>query len=123
MARTINRVELLGRVGADPELRQTNGGTAVVQLRLATDRRSQNNESQTDWHTVVVWAKTAEAVAQYVRKDDRVHVTGSLRQHSWETNAGERRSRVEVHANEVIFLDSRSDRRETAREEGGDAPF
>ena len=122
MAHTINRVELLGRVGADPELRQTNGGTAVVELRLATDRRSQNNESQTDWHTVVVWAKTAEAVANYVRRGDRVHVAGSLRQRSWQTDSGERRSKIEVHASEVIFLDSRGERRND-QEEGGDAPF
>ena len=121
MARTINHVALLGRVGADPELRQTNGGTAVVELRLATDRRSQSNESQTDWHSVVIWSKTAEAVAKYVQKGDRVYVSGRLQQHSWDTDSGERRSRVEVHANEVIFLDSRSDRRET--QEGCDAPF
>ena len=123
MARSINHVTLLGRVGADLELLSTKNGTAVVQLRLATDRRSQSNESQTDWHTVICWAKTAEAVAQYVRKGDRVHVTGNLRQHSWQTDAGKRRSKVEVHASKVIFLDSRSDHYETAREEGGDAPF
>ena len=122
MARTINHVTLLGRVGNVPELRQTNGGTAVVQLRLATDRRSQNNEPQTDWHTVVCWTKTAEAVAQYVQKGDRVHVSGSLRQRSWQTDSGERRSRVEVYANEVIFLGSRSDRRDD-QDKGGDAPF
>ena len=121
MARSINHVALLGRVGADPELRKTQNGTAVTQLRLATDRYSKHAEgkSETDWHTVIVWAKTAGAVAEYVGKGDRVHVTGSLRQRSWQTKSGERRSRVEVHANEVIFLDSRSDR----REEGGDAPF
>ena len=124
MARTINRVELLGRVGADPELRSTKNGIAVIELRLATDRYSKNAEgkSETDWHTVVVWAKTAEAVAQYVAKGDRVYVSGSLRQRSWQTESGERRSKVEVHANEVIFLDTRSDRRDT-REEDGDAPF
>ncbi|MCY3588615.1 MAG: single-stranded DNA-binding protein, partial [Chloroflexi bacterium] len=61
MSRTINRVELLGRVGSDPELRRTQNGTAVVQLRLATDRRQNGEgESQTDWHTVVCWAKQAE---------------------------------------------------------------
>ena len=70
MARTINQVTLLGRVGADPELRQTKNGAAVVQLRLATDRYSKANDgkSETDWHTVVCWAKTAEAVARYVGK-------------------------------------------------------
>ena len=121
MARTINQVTLLGRVGADPELRSTKNGTAVVQLRLATDRYSRNGPAETDWHNVVVWGKTAEAVACYVRKGDRVHVAGRLQQHSWQTDSGERRSKVEVHASEVIFLDSRNDRSD--RDEGGDAPF
>ena len=125
MARTINHVTLLGRVGADPELRSTKSGTAVVQLRLATDRYSKSNETtETDWHSVVVWGKTAEAMARYVAKGDRVHVTGRLQQHSWQTDSGELRSRTEVHANEVIFLDSRNDRSShDDREDGGDSPF
>ena len=124
MARTINHVTLLGRVGADPELRSTKSGTAVVQLRLATDRYSKSGQSETDWHSVVVWGKTAEAVDRYVCKGDRVHVTGRLQQHSWQTDSGERRSRTEVHANELIFLDSRSDRNgRDDLEEGGDSPF
>ena len=125
MARTINHVTLLGRVGADPDLRSTKSGTAVVQLRLATDRYTKPNETtETDWHSVVVWSKTAEAVARYVAKGDRVHVTGRLLQQSWQTDSGERRSRTEVHANEVVFLDSRSDRSgRDDREEGGDSPF
>ena len=121
MSRTINRVELLGRVGAEPELRRTQNGTAVVQLRLATDRRSQNNEQQTDWHTVVCWAKQAEAVAEYVQKGERVYVAGRLHHHTWETDSGERRSRTEVHAQEVIFLDSSNGRRSENGTE--DAPF
>ena len=118
MARTINHVTLLGRIGADPELRSTKSGTAVVQLRLATDRPTKSGQSETDWHSVVVWRKTAEAVARYGAKGHRVHVTGRLQQHSWQTDSGELRSRTEVHASEVIFLDSRND-----REEGGDSPF
>ena len=123
MARTINHVTLLGRIGADPELRSTRSGTAVVHLRLATDRysKSADAQSETDWHSVVVWGKTAEAVARYVGKGDRVHVAGRLQQHSWQTESGERRSKVEVHANEVIFLDSRNGRDDRA--EGGDSPF
>ncbi len=122
MARTINQVTLLGRVGAAPELRSTKNGTAVVQLRLATDRYSKNGgQPETDWYTVVCWGKTAEAVDRHVAKGDRVHVSGRLQQHSWQTESGERRSKVEVHADEVIFLDSRSDRRDN--ENGGDAPF
>ncbi len=123
MSRTINRVELLGRVGTDPELRKTQNGTAVVQLRLATERRSRDEsaESQTDWHTIVCWDKQAEAVAQYVRKGERVYVAGRLNQHTWETDSGERRSRTEVHANEVIFLGSSGGN--GSRPTDGDQPF
>ena len=68
MAKTINKVELLGRVGAEPEMRYTQGGTAVTQLRLATDRVRKGGESETDWHSVVVWDKLAEAVASTSRR-------------------------------------------------------
>ena len=106
MAKTINRVELLGRVGADPEMKYTASGTAVTQLRLATDRGRRNGEDATDWHTVVVWDKIGEAVAQYVEKGQRLYVAGRLVQSSWEGDDGQRRYRTEVHAQEVVFLDS-----------------
>ena len=106
MAKTINKVELLGRVGADPEMRYTASGTAVTQLRLATDRYRRDGEDATDWHTVVVWDKLADAVAQYVEKGQRVYVAGRLVQSSWEGDDGQRRYRTEVHAQEVVFLDS-----------------
>ena len=106
MAKTINRVELLGRVGADPEMKYTASGTAVTHLRLATDRARRNGEDATDWHTVVVWDKLAEAVAQYVEKSQRIYVAGRLVQSSWEGDDGQRRYRTEVHAQEVVFLDS-----------------
>ena len=72
MPRTINRVELLGRVGAEPEMRYTQGDTPVTQLRLATDRRRQNGETTADWHGVVCRGKLAEAVNQYVGKGHRL---------------------------------------------------
>ena len=106
MAKTINRVELLGRVGADPEMKYTASGTAVTQLRLATDRARKNAEDATDWHTVVVWDRLAEAVNQYVLKGQRIYVAGRLVQNSWEGDDGQRRYRTEVHAQEVVFLDS-----------------
>ena len=124
MSRTINRVELLGRVGSDPELRRTQGGTAVVQLRLATERRRENGNDETDWHTVVCWAKQAEAVAEYVCTGERVYVAGRLQQRSWETDEGERRSRIEVHAHEVIFLGSGNGNGQgNGRKADGDQPF
>ena len=106
MAKTINKVELLGRVGADPEMRYTASGIAVTQLRLATDRGRKNGEDATDWHTVVVWDKIGEAVAQFVEKGQRLYVSGRLVQTSWEGDDGQRRYRTEVYAQEVVFLDS-----------------
>ena len=106
MAKTINKVELLGRVGAEPEMRYTQGGTAVTQLRLATDRVRRGGENETDWHSIVVWEKLAEAVAEYVEKGQRLYVAGRLVQKSWEGDDGQRRYRTEVHAQDVVFLDS-----------------
>ena len=106
MSRTMNRVELLGRVGTDPELRYSQNGTAVCQLRLATDRRRQNGETEADWHSVVCFGKLAEAVGEYVQKGNRVFLSGSLAHSSYETEDGQRRYRTEVQAQEIIFLDS-----------------
>ena len=114
MARTINKVELLGRVGTEPEMQYTPNGSAVTKLRLATDRRRQDGEVEVDWHNVVVWSKTAEAVNQYVGKGDRIYVAGRLVNNTWEGpstgsgQAGQRRYRTEIHAQEVVFLDSRN---------------
>ena len=106
MAKTINKVELLGRVGADPEMRYTASGIAVTQLRLATDRVRKGGESETDWHSIVVWDKLAEACANYVEKGQRLYVAGRLAQNSWTGDDGQRRYRTEIHAQEVVFLDS-----------------
>ena len=121
MARTINRVELLGRVGAEPEMRYTSNGTAVTNLSLATDRQRKDGESTTDWHRVVCWAKLAETINQYVAKGDRLYVTGRLVYDSYEAPStgsgqatdGQRRYYTEVHARDVVFLDSRNGQRDT----------
>ncbi len=113
MARTINKVELLGRVGTEPEMKYTSGGIAVTQLRLATDRRRQDGEVEADWHNVICWGKQAEAVNEYIGKGDRIYVAGRLVNNTWEGpstgsgQAGQRRYRTEVHASEVVFLDSK----------------
>ena len=86
----------------------TPGGTAVTKLRLATDRYRKDAENETDWHNIVVWGATAEAVNQYVGTGQRVYVAGRLVQNSWEGDDGQRRHRTEIHASEVVFLDSRN---------------
>ena len=106
MEKNVNKVLLIGRLGADPEMKYTQGGAAVARLSLATDRRRKNGESVTDWHTVIVWDKLAEAVNQYVSKGQRIYVEGRLMQNSWTGDDGQRRYRTEVHAQEVVFLDS-----------------
>ena len=124
MAKTINKVELLGRLGAEPEMRYTQGGTAVTQLRLATDRVRKGGESETDWHSVVVWDKLAEAVAEYVEKGQRLYVAGRLVQSSWEGDDGQRRYRTEIHAQDVVFLDSsRNGGNGNGQSCGEDTPF
>ena len=106
MAYTINKVTLLGRVGTDPEMQYTPGGTAITKLRLATDRYRRDGEDETDWHNVVVWSNTAEAVNNYVQKGQRIALVGRLVQNTWQTEDGQPRSRTEVHTQEVVFLDS-----------------
>ena len=125
MARTINKVELLGRVGTDPEMRYTPNGTAVTNLRLATDRYRKDGEDATDWHTVIVWGKTAEAVNSYVQKGQRVYVAGRLVQNTWENDDGQRRHRTEVHTQEVVFLDSNGNGNGNGASDYGDedSPF
>ena len=121
MARTINKVELLGRVGIEPEMRYTPGGTAVANIRLATDRYRRDAEDETDWHTVVVWNKLAEAVNDYVTKGQRLYVAGRLVHSSWEGDDGQRRYRTEVHAQDVVFLDSASSQPSDGHGGNGDA--
>ena len=125
MSRTINRVELLGRVGTEPEMRYTPNGAAVTQLRLATDRQRQNGETETDWHTVTVWNKLAEAVNQYVQKGQRLYVAGRLAQNSYEAKDGTRRYATEIYAAEVVFLDggNGSSNHEDAEFDEDNSPF
>ena len=101
MTETIDRIELIGRVGADPEIRYIHGGVAVAQLPLEADRRPQDED--TDWHTIVCWDQLAEAVREYVRKGDRLYVAGSLARRVTEGLGGQCRYATEVHATEVVF--------------------
>lgn len=121
MPKTINRVELLGRVGIDPEMRYSQAGTAITKVRLATDRHRQNGETETDWHDVTCWGKLAEAVNEYVGKGDRLYVAGRLAQNSYETEDGQKRHRTEIHAQEVVFLDSRNGSSSGNETDGGPA--
>tara|TARA_R100000458_G_C8258947_1_gene234662 strand:+ start:421 stop:819 length:399 start_codon:yes stop_codon:yes gene_type:complete len=104
----VNKVILIGRLGRDPETRETNSGMMVAELRLATSRGRGDNE-QTDWHTVVCFDKTAEIVAKYLSKGRQVYVEGRLQHDSWEDKEGNKKYKTSIIANSVQFLGSRSD--------------
>jgi single-strand DNA-binding protein len=115
MARSINQVILLGRLTRDPEARTTTSGKTVVSFSLAVDR--QGSDDQADFFDVTAWEKLGDLVTQYLSKGRRVLVQGRLRQDSWDDKeTGKKRSRVEVTATDVTFLDG------PAGEGGNSAP-
>src|SRR5687768_6509118 len=107
MAEGLNRVMLLGNLGADPELRMTSGGQAVLKLRLATSEtyldRNKVRQERTEWHSVVVWGKRAEALSKFLTKGSRIFVEGGLRTSSYDDKEGHKRYRTEVVANNIIL--------------------
>ena len=107
MARSINQVILLGRLTRDPEQRTTPSGRTVVSFSIAVDRAGQDD--QADFFDVTAWEKLGELVMQYLSKGRRVLVQGRLRQDSWDDKeTGKSRSRIEVTATDVTFLDAPS---------------
>jgi single-strand DNA-binding protein len=106
---SLNKVMLIGNVGTDPEMRFTPNGSPVTSFRLATNRvftaPDGERKQETEWFTIVTWRKLAESCNQYLTKGQRVYVEGGLRTKSWEGQDGQKRWRVEVIANRVLFLD------------------
>ena len=102
--RSLNRVELLGHVGIDPEIRTTKRGTRVASVSLATNRRS-GGEEVTDWHRLSFWDKLAGLVQKYVKRGDPIWVEGELR-YSTSGEGDETRYWTEVVVSRVIFLGS-----------------
>ncbi len=100
--RSLNKVMLIGNLGADPEIRHTPGGVAVATLRLATNEvytdRSGNRQTRTEWHRVIAWSKLAEICGQYLRKGRQVYVEGRLQTRQWDDQQGQRRYMTEVVA-------------------------
>ena len=112
MARGINKVILVGNLGADPETRYTPSNTAVTNLRLATseswrDRNSGETQERTEWHRVVMFNRLAEIAAEYLRKGSKVYVEGKLQTRKWQDQNGQDRWSTEIVANEMQMLDSR----------------
>jgi single-strand DNA-binding protein len=124
MAEGLNRVMLLGNLGADPELKVTPGGQAVLKLRLATTEtyldRNNVRQERTEWHRITLWGKRGEALGKFLAKGDRIFVEGRLQTSSYEKN-GEKRYSTEVVATNIILSGGGRGRGEgaPAREAGG----
>jgi len=115
MARSVNKVTLLGNVGKDPEIRSTPSGTMVATFGLATSDRQKdaqgNWQDHTEWHNLVAFTRTAEIIRDYVKKGSKIYVEGTLRTSNWEDKtSGQKRYKTEIIVNELILL--------TGREEG-----
>lgn len=121
----LNKVVLCGRLTADPELKQTQSGIAVVTFTLAVNRRFQSrgadgaNGQQADFISLVAWRQTAEFISKYFRKGSALCVTGSIQTRNWQDQQGQRRYSTEVVVDEAMFVDSRN---ESGAAQGGFGP-
>jgi len=112
MARGVNKVILVGNLGADPETRYTASGSAITNIRVATseswrDKQTGENQERTEWHRVVFFSRLAEIAGEYLRKGSQVYLEGSLRTRKWQDQSGQDRYSTEIVANEMQMLGSR----------------
>ena len=105
----LNKVMIIGNLGTDPEMRFTPNGNPVTSFRIATSRNYTSPEGErrqeTEWFDVVTWNRLAETCNQFLAKGRRAYVEGRLRTRTWEGQDGQKRSRIEIIANRVLFLD------------------
>lgn len=111
MAMSLNRVQLIGNLTRDPEVRQIPGGQMVATLSLATNLtwtdQSGQRQTKTEYHNVVVWRKLAEICSQYLKKGGKVFIEGRLQTRSWDGEDGVKRYRTEIVAENMIMLDGK----------------
>lgn len=128
----LNKVILMGRLAADPELRRTTSGTAVTSFSLAVERaKARDGSKETDFIDVVAWSGTAEFVCRWFQKGQLLALCGRLQTRVWEDREGNRRKSVEVVADEVHFVGSKNDSRPPAEpitaedftDDDGELPF
>lgn len=115
-----NRVQLIGHLGQDPEVKQTNGGT-LTRFSIATTDRYKNKQGEqmedTQWHNVVVWGKLADIAGQYLRKGQQVALEGKLNHRSYDDKDGNKRYYTQVVANDFLFLDKKGGAEQFATQE------
>lgn len=125
---TINKVIIIGRLGADPEVRYTPAGSTVANFNVATNNawkdKDGTKKEDTTWHRIVVWNKLAEIVKEYVKKGHRIYVEGRITTRSWEDKNGQTRYTTEIVANQIQMLESQGTKGEPVTEvtEAPDVP-
>ncbi|MFM8453729.1 MAG: single-stranded DNA-binding protein [Gammaproteobacteria bacterium] len=112
MARGVNKVILIGNLGADPEVRYLTSGQAATNLRLATseswkDKNTGEMQERTEWHRISCFGRLAEIARDYLRKGSKLYVEGSLRTNKWQDQNGQDRYTTEINANQIEMLDSK----------------
>lgn len=108
----LNKVMLIGRLGADPELRQTTSGTSVCEMRMATnetwfDKSTNEKKERTEWHRIIVWGRSGENCAKFLSKGSQAYVEGRIQTREWQDQSGNKRYTTEIVANSVQFLSTR----------------
>lgn len=108
MARSVNKVTLIGRLGRDPELKYTQSGTAYCRFSIATDDqwtdKSGQRQERTEWHNIVAWERLAEICGQYLAKGRMVYIEGSIQSRQWEDQDGNKRTSFDIRAREMVML-------------------
>ncbi|HUI31328.1 MAG TPA: single-stranded DNA-binding protein [Candidatus Acidoferrales bacterium] len=108
MARSVNKVTLIGNLGKDPELRYAPSGSAVASFSLATSEQWKDQEGnpqeRTSWHNIIVWGKLAEIAAEYLKKGHKVYVEGRVQYRDYETKDGNKRYVTEIVVNDLVML-------------------
>lgn len=114
----LNKVQIIGNLGQDPDMRVLNSGTAVTNLSIATterwkDKQSGEKQERTEWHRVSMFGRLAEIAADFLRKGSKVYIEGKLQTRKWQDNEGKDRYSTDIQAHQLVMLDSKRD---------GDAP-
>ncbi|HWF06218.1 MAG TPA: single-stranded DNA-binding protein [Candidatus Angelobacter sp.] len=114
MAKSVNKVILVGNLGKDPEVKFTPSGVPVAKFSLATNERFKDKggewQDRTEWHNIVAWQRLAEIIGEYVKKGSKIYIEGRLQTSSWEDKqSGEKKYRTEVVASDLVLLGGRGE--------------
>ena len=136
MSKSLNKVQLIGNLGGDPELRYTSSGVAVANFNIATSMKwtdpDGNAQEKTEWHNIVAWRKLAEICGEWLKKGRRVYIEGRLQTRTWDDKNGVKHWKTEIIADDMIMLDPKGEgaaeptspaEQQGPAEKGEDLPF